>query len=80
MFVFYNLRKKETWKYNIDGLIWIGSGRTYPIQRDIPYYSREEQFICNEESLGKLILFFENLKNAGVIENFKISEIYDPSQ
>lgn len=80
LFVFYNFKNKKTWRYKKD-LIWVGGGKTTPVfpLEATPYYSHEEQFIGDDETIDYLTHFFENLKVTGVVKNYKICENYDPT-
>lgn len=83
LFVFYTTPTKY-WKYDTfpDGWVWIGSGRTCPVNsKKIHLHSHEEQFEGPVKSKKEMITIlekkFEELKNHNVIKSYKIRETYN---
>lgn len=79
IFVFYTLKSSDTWKYSKipKGWWWIGSGST-----NNPKYAQEEQFQGPEKTKTAMLMYlnmlFNDLKQKGIVKNYKIRRSYLP--
>ena len=92
LFVFYNLSKNNYWEYNRmpEDWRWTGEGFTRPFSPNKnrkkseknSLFENEEQFNGPIKTINNmkeyLNEFFTNLKNNNKIDDFKISDFYEP--